>query len=132
MTDQVDRIDQIVTLHGRRALVCAPDGPAVRGYREAVDLVGETYGQDVALVVLPVERLDPRFFTLATGVAGEIVQKFAQYGLQLVIRGDVSAHMERSAAFRAFVQESDRGRQLWFVADDAELDERLAGQPAAG
>ena len=119
--------DQIVALHGRRALVCAPDGPLVRGDRQAVDLVGATYGQDVSLVVLPVERLDPAFFTLATGIAGEIVQKFAQYGLQLVIRGEVSAHTERSAALRAFVGESNRGRQLWFVADDAELDERLAG-----
>jgi hypothetical protein len=120
----------VTTLHHLRALVCAPDGPVLQGYQDAVDVIGETYGQDVALIVLPVERLTPGFFTLATGIAGEIVQKFTGYGMQLAIVGDISEHMERSSAFRAFVYEANRGRHLWFVADEAELHTRL-GERAA-
>jgi hypothetical protein len=101
--------DHVTTLHHLHALVCAPDGPVLHGYQDAVDVIGGTYGQDVTLIVLPVERLTPGFFTLTTGVAGEIVQKFIQYGLHLVIVGDVSEHMEHSSALRAFVHEANRG-----------------------
>ena len=122
MTDHVSTHDDL------RVLVCAPGGPVLRNDRDAADVIGEAFGEDAALIVLPVERLDPGFFTLATGIAGAIVQKFAQYGLRLVIRGDVSEHLARSSAFSAFVREADRGHQLWFVADDAELRARLASR----
>jgi hypothetical protein len=59
-------------------------------------------------------------------VAGEVVQKFVNYRLRLAIVGDLTTHLAVSAALRDFVRESNRGRQLWFVADDAELDARLA------
>jgi hypothetical protein len=48
------------------------------------------------------------------------------------VRGDLSEHLARSASLRAFVQECNRGRHLWFVADDAELGDRLTSKsPAA-
>jgi hypothetical protein len=118
--------DRVATLHDTRVLVCSSDGPVLRDDRDAADVIGEAWGQDATLVVVPVERLDPCFFSLASGVAGAIVQKFANYRVCLAIRGDVSPHVLRSPAFRAFVDEANRGRQLWFVRDDAELDSRLA------
>ena len=122
MTDRVRTRDDL------RVLVCPPDGPVLRNDRDAADVLGEAFGEDAALVVLPVQRLDPGFFTLATGIAGAIVQKFAQYGLRLVIRGDVSEYLAGSSTFSAFVREADRGHQLWFVADDAEFRARLASR----
>lgn len=120
--------DRVTVEQGLPMLVCAPEGAVLGGDRDAADVLGEAFGQEATLVVLPVERLDPGFFTLATGIAGEIVQKFATYGVRLVIRGDVSRHLERSSAFRAFVAEANRGSQLWFVADDAELGTRLTAR----
>jgi hypothetical protein len=120
--------DPVHTLHGTPALFCAAGGPLLRSENDAVDVIGQAYGTDVEVVVLPVERLDPDFFRLATGVAGGIVQKFTNYGLRLVIRGDVSAHMRRSPTFRAFAEEANRARHVWFVTDDAELEARLAAQ----
>lgn len=79
--------------------------------------------------MLPVRRLADEFFTLRTGVAGELVQKFVNYRLPVVVVGDISAHVARSIALRDFVTESNRGRQLWFVETMAELEERL--RPAA-
>lgn len=54
------------------------------------------------------------------------MQKFANYRVGLAVVGDVSAHVEASEALRDFVRESNRGQQVWFVADDAELETRLA------
>jgi hypothetical protein len=68
--------DTISDRRGVRALICAPDGAKLASERDALDLMGQTFGQDVELVVVPVERLDPAFFTLSTRIAGEMLQKF--------------------------------------------------------
>jgi hypothetical protein len=45
--------------------------------------------------------------------------------VRLAIVGDVSAYVAASTALRALVLESNRGNQVWFVADFDELDNRL-------
>ncbi|HEY3610234.1 MAG TPA: DUF4180 domain-containing protein, partial [Pseudonocardiaceae bacterium] len=107
------------------------DGDLVRNDRDAVDLMTLAWSHKAKLLVVPVSRLDPDFFVLRTGVAGEIVQKFVTYRLPLAILGDISAHLAASAALRAFVYEANRGKDMWFVADESELDGRLSSrQPA--
>ncbi|KOV63955.1 DUF4180 domain-containing protein [Streptomyces sp. MMG1121] len=113
------------TLHGTRVLRCAPDGPALDGERAALDLIGDAFGQEAELVVVPVQRVADEFFRLRSGVAGDVVQKFVTYRLRLAVLGDIAAHVEASDALRDFVYESNQGGQLWFVADAAELDGRL-------
>jgi Domain of unknown function (DUF4180) len=107
-------------------LSCAPDGPPMVGGREAADVVGEALGLGAELVVVPVERLTEDFFSLRSGVAGEILQKFATYRLRLVVLGDIADHVRASTALRDLVRECNRGRSTWFVTDEAELDARLA------
>lgn len=104
--------------------VCAPDGPLLRGERDALDLIGEAWESGATWVAVPAGRLHDDFFSLRTGVAGEIAQKFVNYRLGLAIVGDISRFTEASAALRAWVLESNRGDQLWFVRDLAELAAR--------
>jgi hypothetical protein len=118
--------EKVTTVGDIRVLRCAPDGPPLRGPADALDVLGEAFGAQADLVVVPVERLDPGFFTLSTGIAGEIVQKFVNYRMRLVVEGDIGAHLAASSALRAFVAESDRGRQLWFVARADDLAARLS------
>ena len=104
-------------------LQLAPDGPRIRTAQDAMDLIATTFVPDGAeTIVVPVERLDPDFFRLATGVAGEVVQKFVNYRRRLVVLGDVSGHITRSDAFRDWVREVNRGHDVRFVATAAELD----------
>ena len=56
------------------------------------------------------------------------MQKFANYGLRLAVVGDIAEPLGASAALRDFVRESNRGRQVWFVADGDELAQRLLTQ----
>ncbi len=119
-------MNTMAELHGMPALVCAPDGPKIAREQDAMDLIAETFSADVELVIVPADRFDDAFFTLSTGLAGAVVQKFAGYRRQLAIVGDLSRHLAASSALRAFVAESNRGWQLCFAADDAELDARLA------
>ena len=111
--------------HGVAVLVCAPDGPPLRTEGDATDLIGDALGQGADVVLVPVSRLADEFFALRTGLAGAIVQKFVNYRLRLAIVGDISAHVEQSAALRDFVYETNRGNQLWFLATPEELDAKL-------
>jgi hypothetical protein len=118
-------------MHGRTVLVCQPEGAVIGHERDAVDVIGDAFGQHATVVVIPVSRLAPEFFTLSTRIAGEVIQKFVNYRLQLVIVGDISEPLARSSALRAFVHESNMGRHIWFLDDLTQLDDRLRRDAAA-
>ena len=113
-------------LHRARVLELAPDETRLRTYNDAVEIVGKSLENRATLIVIPVECLDDDFFQLRTRIAGELMQKFVQYRRRLVILGDISRHLAESSALRAFVAESNRGKEAWFLATRDELDRRLA------
>ena len=94
--------------------------------RVARDVIGDAFSVDARTVVIPVGRLDAAFFDLRTGVAGDIVQAFVNYQLRLVVLGTLPPAATTSSSFGAFVAETNRGTQIWFVETTEELDERLA------
>ena len=110
---------------GVPVLVCDPAGPPVATTEAALDLIGGAAFGGAEVVAVPAGRLDPSFFALGTRFAGEVMQKFVNYRLRLVVVGDISGHLAGSSALRDFVAEADRGRQLWFVTTADDLDERL-------
>ena len=109
-TTTIDGLDEEVAIRVVRA-----DEPLGSG--DLVDLVGEALGGGAELVVIPTDALDPAFFDLRSGVAGELVQKCATYGLRLAIVGPLPAVARSSRAFNAFVSESNRGSQVRFEPD---------------
>jgi len=110
--------------HGLRVLTVAPDAPTLGSEADALDLIGLGYGERADVVVVPVEHVAPDFFTLRTGIAGDVVRKFAQYRTRLVVLGDLGAYLA-SDSFRAFVHEINRGTDIWFLDDRTALDQRL-------
>jgi uncharacterized protein DUF4180 len=122
--------DRLAHIHEIPVLLADPDGPVMRTEADALDLVVATghYGADAEWLVLPKCRLPTEFFTLSTGFAGTVTQKFVTYGIGLAILGDISAHLRGPVA--DWVRESNKGRHLWFVTDQAELAE-LLGKLAA-
>ena len=117
---------QAEELQGRRIAVCPANGPLLRTGRDATDLIGEARSLDATLLVVPLQRLDPDFFQLRSGVAGEFVQKFVNYGVHLVVLGDTSELASQSKALHDFIYEANQRDSLWFLASKQELEERLA------
>ncbi|WNG17826.1 DUF4180 domain-containing protein [Cystobacter fuscus] len=109
-------------LNGVRVLELPAEGPRLR---EALELIALASEHQADLVAIPAGRLDEDFFKLASGVAGELVQKFVNYRLRLAILGDISARVAESNALRGFVIEANRGQQLWFLEDREALAARL-------
>lgn len=112
-------------LHGVRVLECSAEETRLRTYDDAVDIVGKSFENRATLILIPVECLDDDFFRLRTRIAGELIQKIVQYRRRLAIVGDISRHLAESSAFRAFVNEANQGKDVWFLATREELDERL-------
>ena len=71
---------------------------------------------DADRAAIHAENIEPEFFNLRSGLAGEILQKLVNYRLQLAIVGDISAHLEKSETLKALVRESNRGKDVRFVA----------------
>ena len=118
-------MNEIEMIGSRRAIFFDGAGPQLATARDADDLVGEALSLQAELVVIPVERLSPDFLRLSSGLAGEVLQKFVNYGLSVAILGDVSA-AAKSAPLRDFVRESNRGRWVWFVEHRAVLEAKAS------
>jgi hypothetical protein len=90
-----------------------------------MEMVGTAYSQRAELVVIQVERLGDEFFQLRNGIAGEVLQKFVTYHLQIAIVGDIASLSAASKALHDFVIECNRGSDVWLVRDLDELIDRL-------
>ena len=121
--------DLLQERHGVQVLMCDPAGPTVATVQDALDLIGEAMFS-AEIVAIPANRLDEQFFSLSTRFAGEIMQKFVNYRLRLAVVGDISRHLETSAALRALVHESNMAGHVWFVPDIEALDARLKARSA--
>ncbi|WP_142139408.1 DUF4180 domain-containing protein [Acidovorax sp. SLBN-42] len=111
---------------GIRVLRLDVDGDPISTPDDASDLVGTAWSHRATMIAVPVERLDPTFFDLRSGMAGEITQKFVNYRLRLAVIGDISEHVAASNALRDFVWESNLGEHVWFLESDEDLAMRLA------
>lgn len=114
----------MIAIAGHRVLDCGTT-PLVQTEQQGRDLVGEALSQGCDWVLVPAARLAPDFFRLGTGLAGAIVQKFANYNIGLTVIGDIETYLTKSAPLRDFVHEANRGRALWFLADRAAFERKL-------
>ena len=63
------------------------------------------------------------FFILSTGLAGEILQKYTNYGGRIAIYGDYSRYT--SKPLKDFIYESNKGKSVFFVSTKEEAIEML-------
>lgn len=116
----------IEIIAGARVLFVPAEGPPL-DTSTAGDLLGEAWGADAEWVAVPIQRLADGFLDLSTRVAGEVLQKLTNYRMRLAFIGDISDRVNASPSLRDFVHESNKGRQVWFLADRAQLLARLSG-----
>jgi hypothetical protein len=117
---------------GVRIFECSAEGPQLQSDRDAIGVMSEAWSHRATFIVIPVGRLGDGFFDLKTGVAGEIIQRFVMYGWRIAIIGNISREMSESESLRAFVSESNRGNQVWFLSGRDELYQWLANDRSGG
>jgi hypothetical protein len=83
--------------------------------QDAVDLLGETGIEDCSRIIIHEKNLHADFFTLSTGLAGDILQKFSNYRFKLAIIGDFSKF--KSKSLQDFIRESNKGNRVFFTGN---------------
>jgi hypothetical protein len=91
--------------------------------QDALDLMAESNYKGSWKMIIHEKNIIHDFFDLKTGIAGEILQKFSTYNVQLAIVGDYSKYSSKS--LRDFIFESNKLGRINFVNSIEEAQERL-------
>ncbi len=108
---------QIIKLKNILVAVLSED-TQIRSTNELLDIMASVgYGHETDKVGMIVHKksLGEEFFDLKTKLAGELLQKFSNYNMSLVIAGDFSGYTSKS--LNDFIRECNRGRQIFFLPD---------------
>lgn len=92
--------------------------------QDALDLMADCRYSGNDGIILYESQIIPEFFDLKTGIAGEILQKFSTYDMQLAIIGDFSKYTSKS--LRDFIYESNKTGRINFVGSLEEAREKLS------
>ncbi|WP_424038288.1 DUF4180 domain-containing protein [Porphyromonas endodontalis] len=91
------------------------DKVILRSTEDGLDLLDNLYYQGFDKIIIHEKNITPEFFDLKTKIAGEILQKFAQYQMPLIIVGDFSKY--KSKSLNDFIFESNKSQQINFIKD---------------
>ncbi|SDM35841.1 protein of unknown function [Catalinimonas alkaloidigena] len=105
------------------------DGIVIRTAQDALDLLANAGYQGADKLIVHERHLSPDFFDLKTGLAGEMLQKFSNYRVQLAIVGDFARFT--SPTLRDFIRESNRHGHIRFVRSVEEARAQLTNTPLA-
>ena len=90
------------------------DGIIINNAEDGTDLIGNIYYEGYDKIIIHENGLTPDFFDLKNGIAGEILQKFSNYRVQLAIVGDFTKYTSKS--IKDFIYESNKTGRINFVA----------------
>jgi hypothetical protein len=114
-----------VTKNGVDIALIQCEGVLITDTQSMLDLIATVcYEHRCERIVLNKESITEDFFKLSTGIAGEILQKVANYRKKLAIIGDFSCYT--SKPLHDFIYESNRGNTVFFVANEDEAIETLS------
>jgi hypothetical protein len=117
---------RIVERPGGNIAVVGSDAPVIYDRQSALDFaVYIGYERECRSIVVNKAAVSEDFFQLSSGVAGEVVQRFVNFGYRLAIVGDFSVYT--SKPLHDFVYESNNGKYLYFAADEDEAIEKFSG-----
>lgn len=101
------------------------DEPVITDAQSATDLLmSAQYDVGSKDIVIPKQLVAEDFFVLSTGLTGEILQKYVNYGGRMAIYGDYSHYT--SKPLKDFMYESNKGRDFFFVSTKDEAVAALA------
>lgn len=100
------------------------DKVLIKDTGSALDLVMQVkYETGCTDIAINKEAFAKDFFILSTGLAGEILQKFINYGIRLAIFGDFSGYT--SKPLKDFIFESNKGKNFYFQPDEEQAVSKL-------
>jgi hypothetical protein len=100
-------------VNGMQVAEMSSEGIILRSARDATDLIGQLLGRGIKSLILHDKNLCPEFWQFPTGLAGEIMQKFANYNVAVAFVGEFDKY--KSKSLQALMHESNLGDQAFFT-----------------
>ena len=111
--------------NGALCVLVESDEPVITDAQSAIDLLmSAQYDVGSKNIVIPKQLVAEDFFVLSTGLAGEVLQKYVNYGGRMAIYGVYSRYT--SKPLKDFMYESNKGRDFFFVSTRDEAVTALA------
>lgn len=108
-----------VTKNSVPCVVIESDTAVITDVQTALDLLmTASYEAGTKNIVIPKGAIVEDFFVLSSGLAGEILQKYVNYGGRIAIYGDYSHYT--SKPLKDFIYESNQGNDVFFAATETE------------
>lgn len=112
-------------VHGHEIAIIESDEVLISSAQSALDLIATVnYETGCHRMAIQKSAVIEEFFDLSTRLAGEILQKYINYHTKLAIIGDFSIYSSKS--LRDFIYESNRGTNIFFVADEMQALAKLS------
>lgn len=104
--------------------VVSSDDIVITNVDSALDLLmSAKYEAGTEYLVVDKKAVTEDFFVLSSGLAGEILQKYINYGGKLAIYGDFSHYT--SKPLKDFIFESNKGKDFFFTATKEEAIQKI-------
>lgn len=111
----------------KNGIICAvvnSEDLVITDTQSALDvLMTAKYDVGTKNIVIDKKLIVEDFFILSKGLAGEILQKYVNYGGRIAIYGDYSHYT--SKPLKDFIYESNKGKDVFFVATQDEAIDML-------
>lgn len=111
----------------KNGIICAVvsgDDIVITDTQSALDvLMTAKYDVGTKNIIISKKLVVKDFFILSSGLAGEILQKYINYGGRIAICGDYSHYT--SKPLHDFIYESNKGKDVFFVRTQEEAIDKL-------
>lgn len=97
----------------------------IHNVQSALDLLATIrYEYCCNALIIKKEAIVEEFFDLSTCLAGEIVQKYVNYGMKMAIIGNFSNYS--SKALQDYIYECNKGKDICFVKNEVEANKFIS------
>ena len=104
---------EVIRKNNREAALVSSDELLIRDVQSALDFIMTVkYESGCTNIAVNKEAIADDFFVLSSCLAGEILQKFINYGVRFAIYGDFSKYT--SKPLKDFMYESNMGDDVFF------------------
>lgn len=104
---------EVVKVNNVEIAVVSSEKLLIKDTQSALDFIATVkYETECNNIVLNKEAISENFFILSSCMAGEILQKFINYGVRFAVYGDFLKYTSKS--LRAFMYESNKGNNFYF------------------
>ena len=116
-----------ITTIKKNGIICAivnSNDTVITDAQSALDvLMTAKYDVGTKNIVISKKMIAEDFFILSSGLAGEVLQKYINYGGRIAIYGDYSHYT--SKPLHDFIYESNKGKDVFFVRTQEEAVDML-------